>query len=540
MNFIWNSVRNKLLLIAGTGTVLVLLAAGIGLYMQAQSIRAFSIEVRQLEEDRARIMDAQFAFTEQQREWKNTILRGADHRELEKYWNAFERNESQVADTMAAVLTRVQDGGLRTAIERFNEAHREMGQRYRAVLKEYRSFFDITGADTDAAGLEAAPAEALAQIVASLERTIESERERITAAAPRAIWISVGLMAAACMLAFVIFVWLLEKQVVGPARELEAGLRLLARGDFGRPITAHTQDEIGRIAASAESIRHDLGKLIRRVSESVARVDTAAGSLASDAQKAATSAASQSASATATASTVEQVTVSIQQISDNTQRVNESSRNASEGSQAAGRRLARLSATIEQTAAVMQNVSTAASNFIRDAQQITAITSQVREIAEQTNLLALNAAIEAARAGEQGRGFAVVADEVRKLAEKSSQSATEIDAITGALGEEANVLDRELNRGIEALDSSREHMQQTLQAVEGANKAVDQTTSEVEEISTAVREQSAASTQISQNVEQIAQMIEASHTALEHMSETASELHTLADELKSAVDSFRL
>ncbi len=66
-------------------------------------------------------------------------------------------------------------------------------------------------------------------------------------------------------------------------------------------------------------------------------------------------------------------------------------------------------------------------NIQQSSEQIKSITELISEIADQTNLLALNAAIESARAGEAGRGFAVVSDEISKLADKSTQSAKEIE-----------------------------------------------------------------------------------------------------------------
>lgn len=61
--------------------------------------------------------------------------------------------------------------------------------------------------------------------------------------------------------------------------------------------------------------------------------------------------------------------------------------------------------------------------------QINNIARSVSNLAYQTNLLALNASVEAVRAGQQGLGFGVVALEIRKLADRSKQSAAEINTL---------------------------------------------------------------------------------------------------------------
>ncbi|MCB1959907.1 MAG: methyl-accepting chemotaxis protein [Rhodocyclaceae bacterium] len=541
MGFILSSIRNKLLLICGGGTTLLLIAACVGLFLQYRAIDTLTGEVDALHTEQVKLAEDKTVFLSQLLDWKNIILRITEDDIIADYWLAYGKKQDKLQANLSALAASPLVNDQTQALARdFLKAHAALREAYGDALSNYRVSYDIDALERNVRDADQPTGKYLDELATLVNAQIAERTTATKASAHQAIVITAGLMAVACVLAFGLFLWLLRSQLIGPARELESGLHALARGDFSKPIRAHTQDELGRIALSAESLRNDLGTLIGRVTQSVTSVDSAASAVADESHSAAKSAQRQSDAAGSTAHGIEEVTEAIGRISGNAERVSSLSQQGMDASTHALAQLETLARSVDETATVMNGVTDTAQAFFKNAQEITHMTQQVREIAEQTNLLALNAAIEAARAGEQGRGFAVVADEVRKLAEKSGQSASEIDAITHTLGEHASTLEKELRKGLASLDASRSGMQSASQALTDANASVSHTTAEVGEITRAVRAQSETSQDISRSVDDMTQMVRANQDALGRMARTADQLRALASDLKSSVSSFHL
>lgn len=345
-----------------------------------------------------------------------------------------------------------------------------------------------------------------------------------------------------CLQVFLFFlIGALIHNVTEPAHQLEQTMLFIkANGDLSKRAPVTSGDEIGRIAGVFNSLLENFQQIVREVHAHADNVSSAAQQLTSSAQQVADNSQRQSAAATNTASAVEAMSVSISSVADATNAVANLSQESLVRANSGQQNLQQMMGEINRVEDAVKQMADSVEAFVKSSQSITSMTQQVRDIAEQTNLLALNAAIEAARAGEQGRGFAVVADEVRKLAEKSAQSASQIDEVTKALGDQSEQVERSVQSGLQSLQTSQAHIQSVATVLAQANESVNGVNAGVDNITASVNEQKQSSQDIARNVENIASMAEGNNAAVQRTVEAVQDMERLAEALKSSVGRFKV
>lgn len=190
----------------------------------------------------------------------------------------------------------------------------------------------------------------------------------------------------------------------------------------------------------------------------------------------------------------------------------------------------------------------------RSVDKINELTNEILGISNQTNLLALNASIEAARAGEAGRGFAVVADEIRNLAERSKETANNIQQISALVTDAVEDLAQNANGMLEFIDGTvladyDKLVDVANQYYDDADKldsmmdVIDNKSGELEEnianinegidgINTAVEESAQGVTMVADNTSQLVDM-------LGNIRVDAESNKEISDELSSEVSMFK-
>ncbi len=316
-------------------------------------------------------------------------------------------------------------------------------------------------------------------------------------------------------------------------------VKMSADGDLSARAKVYGQDEIGQTATAFNNLIDGFANIIRQVLGHAGTVSGTAAQLSASSSQIAQGSQAQSEAAVSTAAAVEQITVSINSVAANTEDVRKLSEKSLQQTRQGNQNVTEMISEIGRVQEAVNQIAGSVKEFVDSTRAIAGMTQQVKDIADQTNLLALNAAIEAARAGEQGRGFAVVADEVRKLAEKSAQSANEIDRVTGSLNQKSTHVEATVQAGLRSLQATQEHVGRVSAVLTEAGESVSQSSHGVSDIAASVGEQSLASTEIARNVEKIAQMSEENHAAVESNTRDIVRLEQLAKELQGAVSRFK-
>ncbi|MEG4319013.1 MULTISPECIES: methyl-accepting chemotaxis protein [unclassified Microcoleus] len=194
--------------------------------------------------------------------------------------------------------------------------------------------------------------------------------------------------------------------------------------------------------------------------------------------------------------------------------------------------------TLKEMATLTENVGAIQKQILRLSEQtdrIGNISSLVSDLANQTNMLALNAAVEAVRAGESGKGFAVVASEIRKLADRSKESASNINSLVAEIQKAITSTARVTDDGTKTVQNGVKIARKTADAFAGVAGAIDRIVLNSQQISVTAKNQASAIQDVLETVNYLNLATQETASGISQVKLGISQLNQAAQNLKSAV-----
>src|SRR5690606_1956138 len=204
-NFIFSSIRNKLLAITGFGTALVLAASVFGLWQGWQAIlsyeRLIAGDVRLQEQASALMLQT----PEPSREGTTMLLRGADEADHARHWEAVNALQEDILRNAAALISAVRQNDVRELLQRFQTAQERAIGALREARQYYLQFQSAETADAMVMTVLEQNANLLQQAVDLLGAHTARESNLVAESARRLMTLSVAALVVSVLLAFALF-----------------------------------------------------------------------------------------------------------------------------------------------------------------------------------------------------------------------------------------------------------------------------------------------------------------------------------------------
>ena len=533
MNVLRTSLRAQILSLLGGSLLAMLLIALACFNFLSNGVQSYRSLIDGPLQTSQLIDEANLQFKVQVQEWKNVLLRGKQPQDMDKYWGQFQDRQRDVQGILARLVTQTHDdAALSRRIETLRQEHQQLGVAYQKGRDAYvAAGSDPTAGDAAVKGVDRAASDQMSALVNDLREQGAKQSLAISAYAERTVIFGLAIMLLSGVLIGLFSLWLINRNLILPIRGLIDYVTQLSHGRFAERVASRRQDELGHLAAAANTLRDFLAETFSRLQRSATDLVSASGELNSIAGQMSAGTHEQFNRTDQVATAMTEMSATAQEVARHAASASRAADEADHSAREGGEVMKITIATIGQMRNEILNTGTIIRQLETDSVRIGKVLEVIRGIAEQTNLLALNAAIEAARAGEAGRGFAVVADEVRSLAQRTAASIIEINQIIHAVQTGAVDAAQAIVSGQSSSDASVEKVAQAGAMLAHITQAVEAIRDMNRQIATAAEEQTSVAEDISRNITQITEVATANMDNVQRTEAASQNLRGLSGEL---------
>ena len=531
--FLQKSLRAQILALLSGSLIAMLLIALACFHFLSSGVQSYANLIEGPLHTSQLIDEANLQFKVQVQEWKNVLLRGKQPADLDKYWKQFQERQRDVQDILGELAGQQGiEPQLKSRIERLRDEHRQLGAAYQKGRDAYLAAgADPTAGDTAVKGVDRATSDQMSALVSELRQQGVDQSKQLSASARRTVLLGIIVMLVSGALIGLLSLWLINRNLVEPIRQLIEYVAQLSHGKFAERVASGRQDELGKLAMAANTLRDFLAETFSRLQRSASDLESASGELNSIATVMAGGTNEQFNRTDQVATAMNEMSATAQEVARHAADAARAADDADQSAQQGEKVMQGTIHTITKMRGEIANTAEVIRRLESDSGRIGKVLEVIRGIAEQTNLLALNAAIEAARAGEAGRGFAVVADEVRNLAQRTAESIIEINQIIQNVQTGAVDAAQAIESGQARSDESVEQVTQAGAMLERITHAVEAIRDMNRQIATAAEEQTSVAEDISRNLTEITSIASANLDNVQRTEAASNNLHGLSGEL---------